>query len=394
MKRGAKIGCGIVAILAILSLVGSVAGVQVFLKNYLGRIIQARVIPPARQKLQVQTLEIGDASVNLLGGSVSISRINVGNPRGFKEQSLFSLERFSIRLGLYNLIKATMKQPLDVEVPRVEIRDADFTIIRNEDSTINFKVLADTINAGQAQQPAATLGKEPAAEPVAREEKSSRQKAISKTLPNALLKVLDANTTIRYVDHAISKDKPLQLAIKLNLKLRDIANYRIGRDGTISITGSLATDADLCKTDITGNIAPITDPAKPTFNLAGDIGNVDLRFIRPYMESAGFGCDSLSIKMHLVCKDGIFDTNQSVITLMMTKVKLTGENAGKMPPGMSYLPELTVPLPIEGTIAEPKTDGKKALLKAVLDNMKNNAGSIIGAFLVGGKDTKDKKDGN
>lgn len=381
MKKASKIGCGVLIALIVIVVIAVIA-VQVILKNYLGPIIQAK-LPPVKEKLHVQTLEVGSASVNLLGGSVRVSGIKVGNPKDFQEEVLFSLDKVIVEVGVGRLIKAAISKQVDLEIPRVELKDAELKIIRNADNTINLKVLADTLSAGQEQKPAGIPKEVIAEKPVEQQ---------SGPLPKICLKVADINTILRYVDHAISKSEPINMAVKTSLNLRNIATYDIGTRGSISITGALEGDANLCKTDLKGQISPLIDPLKPTMEIAGDVGNVDLRLIRPYMDMAGFGCDSLSLKINFACKEGIID-GKSVVTLMMTKVVLT---KGGMPPGVNYLNELTVPVPVEGTITAPKVNMEKAVVKAIMENLKNNAGTVaaglIGEAISGGKDKAKKGD--
>lgn len=376
MKRAGKIGCGILIVIFVLLIVAVIA-VQSILKSHLGPIIQAQ-LPPVKEKLQVQVLEVGGASVNLLGGSVRIDSIKVGNPNGFQEPILFSLDRFMVDIGIGKLIKAAIRKEIDLEIPRVELKNAELQLIRNEEGDINLKVLSDTLNAGKAE----TTGEQP------KKDKPLGQAAgqPSAPLPKIYLKMLDINTVVRYLDHAASKTEPINIALKNAINIRNLATYDVGKIGDLSITGALESDANLCKTDLKGHIAPLIDPAKPTFDIAGDVGHVDLRLIRPYMDMAGFGCDSLSLKIAIVCKDGVFDGKQSVVTLVMTKVLLTRD----MPPGVNCIDELTVPVPVEGTLSAPKVNLQKAVVKAIMDNLKGNAGSVISGA-IGNAISKDKK---
>lgn len=384
MKKLKKLGCGLLIVLFVLIVIGVIA-VQVTLKNYLGPVIQAQ-LPPVKEKLQIQTLEVGGASVNLLGGTVRVDGIKVGNPKSFQEPVLFSLDRFIVEIGVGKLIKAAIRKELDVEVPRVELKNAELQLIRNTEGAINLKVLSDTLSAGKekGEKPAEKPAEPPAAQPAAK---------APAPLPRLFVKIVDVNTILRYVDHALSKNETINLGLKASVNLKNIATYDIGTRGDISITGALESDANLCKTDLKGKISPITDPLKTTLEIAGDIGNVDLRLIRPYMDKAGFGCDSLSLKINFVCKDGVIDGKQSVITLKMTKVALTKG----MPPGVNYLNELSVPIPVEGTITAPSVDMEKAIAKAITDNLKSNAGAVatglIGEAISGGKDKKGDKGG-
>ncbi|MEI6219221.1 MAG: AsmA family protein, partial [bacterium] len=375
MKRAGKIGCGILIVLFVLLIIAVVA-VQYILKSHLGPIIQAQ-LPPVKEKLQVRVLEVGGASVNLLGGSVQIDSIKVGNPQGFQEPTLFALDRFRVEIGIGKLIKAALRKEVDLEIPRIELRNAELQLIRNDEGAINLKVLTDTLNAGKTQSTAGT--------PVEKKADRPAGQAAS-PLPKIYVKMVDINTVFRYLDHAVSKTEPINIALKNSINIRNLATYNVGQIGDISITGALESDANLCKTDLKGHIAPIIDPEKPTFDIAGDVGHVDLRLIRPYMDMAGFGCDSLSLKVNIVCKDGVLDGKQSVLTLVMTKVLLTGD----MPPGVNCINELTVPVPVEGTLSAPKVNLQKAVVKAIMDNLKGNAGSVISGA-IGNAISKDKK---
>ena len=377
MKRAGKIGCGILIVILVLLIVAVVA-VQNILKSHLGPIIQAQ-LPPVKEKLQVRVLEVGGASVNLLGGSVQIDSIEVGNPQGFQEPILFSLDRFRVEIGIGKLIKAALRKEVDLEIPRVELRNAELQLIRNEEGVINLKVLADTLGTGKTQVAETTPGENKADRPAGRS---------AAPLPKIYVRTVDINTVFRYLDHAASKTEPIKIALKNSVNIRNLATYDVGQIGDLSITGALESDANLCKTDLKGHIAPIINPETPTFDIAGDVGHVDLRLIRPYMDMAGFGCDSLSLKINIVCKDGVLDGKQSVVTLVMTKVLLTRD----MPPGVNCINELTVPVPVDGTLSAPKVNLQKAVVKAIMDNLKGNAGSVISGA-IGNAISKDKKGG-
>jgi len=84
------------------------------------------------------------------------------------------------------------------------------------------------------------------------------------------------------------------------------------------------------------------------------------------------GCDSLSLKVNVVCNEGVFDKS-CVLTFEMKNVVLTGSLAKS---GVNSLPQLVVPVPLEGTLTAPKVSFTKALGKAVVDNIKGNAGAI------------------
>jgi len=399
MKKIVKrIGCGIVILMAVL-LVVAIVGLQIFLKSYLGTAINQQVKPVLEDKTQVK-IELGDASVNIVGGSVSVRDVKVGNPKQFSEPTLFGLKKFVVDVDMGRLlnIKKLMAKKPDIKVDEITLKDAEINIIRNADGLVNLKVLADTMNAGKEAKPAEKKPEEKKPEEAKGEEAAPAKAAGPVELPPLWLNSLEISSIIRYVDHAILKDKPLDIALKMKVDVKNISTYDVGANGTISITGAMATDSDLCKTDLKGHVMPLVDPAKPTFDIAGSIGSIDLRFVRPYIQPLGVGCDALSLQVNIVCTNGVFDAKQSVITLAMTKVVLSGDLAKSLPPGVNYLAELTVPVPIEGPINAPKVNMAKAITKAILDNAKNNVGGmvkgVIGGLISGDKGKKDSKSGD
>ena len=373
MKRGMKIGCGVVLGIAVL-LVALVFAAQFVLTKKLKPIIQSQ-LPGLEEKMKVK-LGVGDASVNLFLASLNLRSVTVGNPRGFEEPVLFSLGKLVIDVNPMRYLLGGRK----IEVTEITAGDAEITVVRNAEGLINVKVLADSLGAG------GTPKEGPVKQPAG---KGAPAKGAGPAVapPPAVLKVMDVNGMLKYRDHSTSGEQPMELALRIALMLRNFSTFDTGVSATLAITGSMAGNSELCKTDIRGTISPLVDPLRPTFDIAGDIGKVDLVFARPYMQAAGFGCDELSLKVKIICRDGVIDGNQSAITLVMKNAALID----KMPPGVSSLPELSVPVPIEGPISGPRVDMKKAVMRAVLENARSNSGAIIkGAAMdaVGGSGKK------
>jgi hypothetical protein len=372
MKRLKKVGCGIVVFL----LVAIVAAVMVgnyILKNKLADILQKAVIPAAEAKLQVD-LDIAGASVNLFGGSVEFTGVKVGNPEGFEEPAMFTLERAAVDVAIMKAIKEQI-----YEIAEVEIKDAELTIVKNADGLVNLKVLADTLSGGEkAEKPEEKPAEKPEETP---EEKPAKEGPTE--LPQAVLKSLAINKTINYIDHKSKQN----ISIKAAIAIKNLSTFETEElnGGTILITGSLAGNTEVCKTHLEGNISPITDPMAMTFDLAGDIGNLDLSFVQPYLILAGIGsCQTAALKVNLVCNDGVFDDKVSQFGLELSNVVFSKPIAG-----LQGLPVLILPLGVSGTLAEPKVDGvADVLVKAVTQSASKNIGALVTGGLgglIGGK---------
>lgn len=372
MKRLRKIGCGIIVFLLVAIVVAVMVG-NYILKNKLAEILQKAVVPAAEAKLKVD-LDIRGASVNLFGGSVEFAGIRVGNPEGFDEPSMFSLERAAVDVAIMKAFREKV-----FEIAEVEIKDAELTIVRSAEGLLNLKVLADTVSGGEkAEKPKEKPAEKPEEVPV---EKPAKEGPTE--MPKAVLKSLAINKTLNYIDHKIKKN----LAIRAAIKMENISTYETEelKGGTILITGSLAGNTEVCKTYLQGNIAPITDPMKMTFDLNGDIGQIDLSFVQPYLILAGIGgCQKASLKVNLVCKQGVFDENVSQFALQLDNVVFS-----KPISGVDGLPVLILPLGVKGTLAAPDVDSIPAVLpKAVVQSLSGNVGALAkGALggLIGGK---------
>ena len=381
-----KIGCGVVLLLLVVIVVGVVVLNNV-LKNRLTPILNDKVLPPLEEKMKVD-MSIGGASVNIVGGSVNIDDVKVGNPKGFGDEQLFTLKRLAVDLGMGRLFRALREGTVDIEISEVAITDANLGIIKNSEGLLNLKVLADNMKG--EEKPA----EKPKDEPTDKPEEGPKKEGPAE-LPKVWLKTLGISTAVGYVDR--SKDEPLEIKLAYKLALENISTYETeaGPNGTISITGALAGDEAKCTTDLKGTIAPIVDPLKATFDISGDIGNVDLAFAMKYLVVAGISsCQSLGVRVGIATQDGAF-AKESNISLVVKGVVVTGELGSQLAKvGMSVIPELALPFPISGTLAEPETPkledvfvvAVKAIIKQAATGAVANVAKGALSGLLGGKD--------
>ena len=407
MKKFAKVGCGCCTVLLVL-IIAAVVGLNVVLKDHLAQMINEHVIPPAEKALGVN-VDMASASINLVGGSVSFGGIKLGNPEGFSEPSLFALEEMGIDIGMGGLIKlATGKEGGVIEISKVAFKGAEITIIRNaaegtNAAPINVKVLIDSLSAGTEEAPEAEAGdkkdlKIPEIKPGDKKDKKDKKDAEHPDkehpkgehpehpaakpagpteLPPAVLKALDISTVLSYIDH--DEKRPMNMAIKSSINISDISTAAAELEGAglINIIGALASDANLCVTDIKGTIQPIGDPMKMTFDITGDIAHVDLSQLMGRLEDMGLGgCESLSLNLKLKCDDGVFDGDLSRISMILKEVVWRSNETKNFPDGELRIPVLTVPVPVKGTLAEPKAKFGEGLIRALVETAKGSAGDI------------------
>lgn len=125
----------IVLIVVLLVIVGIGAGVF-----YLDGIVRKTVETQATASLNVPTT-LGGASVKILGGSVGLSDLNIGSPKGFSAPQMFSLGGLKVDTGgLANLRSDPLKISLiDIQKPKL--------VIEQSGGKFNFKALMDQIPA-------------------------------------------------------------------------------------------------------------------------------------------------------------------------------------------------------------------------------------------------------
>lgn len=360
MNKWQKRVAACLAAVLILLVAGAVA-LHVILEKQLGELLGKYVVPVAKDKLDVE-VNIEDAGVNLFGGTLNVAGITVGNPDGFAEPTVLTLENLLIQMNLPSLLRGGL-----VHISDAEVNGAVLTIVRQDERPVNLKIVADRISP--AEPAAATPGARPG-----EKNKETRNDNESAEQVRATIDKLVLNSKVRYVDHAIMPEKPVDFTLDLVATVDDLATFEEdGADwGRISIEGSLSGNPDSCVTDLRGQLAPMDDPVKSSFDLAGDIESVDVDLIQPYLDLGGFSCSSLSLELNMRCRNGEFDSEKSYITLKVKKIAIAGEFAKRLPPGLNVIPSISIPIPLGGTISEPELNFTYAFLKTVSDNFQAN----------------------
>jgi hypothetical protein len=367
MSKWQKRVAACLAVILIILAAGSVA-LHMVLERHLGELLNKYFVPVAEEKLKVD-VNIDDAGINLLGGSLNVNGITVGNPDGFSEPAILTLDNLVIQMNLPSLLRGGL-----VHISGAEVTDAVLTIVRQDKRPVNLKVVADRLS------PAEPAAARPEAPPEGKQEKTGEVAASG--FPKATVDRLLLNTRVRYVDHAIAPKKPVDFTLDLVTTVDNLATFEeyAGDWGDIRIEGSLSGNTNLCVTDLRGRLGPMADPVKSSFDLSGDIASVDIDLIQPYLALGEFTCSSLSLELKMRCRDGEFDSRESHIDIKMKNVVPTGKFAKTLPPGFNVIPSVSVPIPLGGTVSEPELNFTYAFLKTVSDNFQDNIVDVAKAL--------------
>ena len=365
----------IILAVLLLALLAAGIGLQAYLKHGLTGAIRKYAAPAVQEKAGV-TLEVRRAGVNLLSGSALLEGVEVGNPKGFAEPTLFKMGACNLDVGLAALVRGKIAQ-----VQNLTVKDAVITVVRNADDEKNVQKLMQAFE----EKPGArggggkkkTGGEEPAeAEPAAG------------PLPRLQLASVDIRTRLDYVDHKLGqmrnaltdegKGGPFNLALDVNIRMKDIATFGDTNqmNGSVTLKANLASDAAKCVVSMYGKVAPIIDPNRLTFDLDGTIKDVELSLFKAYLEGSDVEDGRVSGELKLVCRDGVFDPAKSSLTVTIEKLKLS--EAWRRQFGGVSPEKLKMPVSIGGTLQAPAIDFKEAMKKALSDP--ENLMSILKAF--------------
>jgi hypothetical protein len=272
-------------------------------------------------------------------------------------------------VGIKNLLMGE-----GADISEVRIDNAVLTLVRNPDGSLNVvDLFRESRGDDSPRKPSRPSEPRPDPDP----EKS--QDGAGEPLPPILIRDARINTTIRYIDHAIS-EQPLEIELQNRLTLQNVGTQSTEDSewGTLSLTGSLAGNRELSVSDLEGRLAPIPDdPMKASFDLSGTISRIDIEPFTNEMRKADFRCEAISLDLDLVCREGEFDSDVSSIRIVAHGFEPLDSLARRLPDAMSRIERLVVPLPIAGPLSKPRLgDFTAALVHAFAALMQENAGSI------------------
>jgi hypothetical protein len=201
-----------------------------------------------------------------------------------------------------------------------------------------------------------------------------------------------AEGRIVYVDHTPSGD-PLRLAFPAVISVRDLATFeQPGRKwGTVTVNAHLADDPEKFVTDLRCMLAPIADPERPTFDLKGAISRIDVGKLAPLIGSSEVSADSADARVRVLCRNGVF-IPPSAMVVTLKNVSLGGA-AAKKAGGTGLPPEITITIPLEGTVSEPKADIEGAVIRGVVEALAKDPGNLIRSLKVDGKTSREIEKG-
>jgi hypothetical protein len=151
----------------------------------------------------------------------------------------------------------------------------------------------------------------------------------------------------------------------------------------VTIHAHLADDPGAFVTDLSGQIAPVADPERPTFEMKGTVARIDLARVAALAGEAGVEAGAADASLRVLCRQGVF-VPPSAVVVTLKKVSVRGALA-KQTRGVQIPPELVITVPLEGTLAEPEADIEGAVIRSVLDALSRDPSALLRSLKVDDK---------
>ena len=348
---------------------------HIFLQYGLTKAMRDVVLPRIKQETGID-VQVGRLSVNVAGGRVFLKNVSVRNPEGFALENLASADRIEVVVDIASLFR---QKPLRVK--KVELRNAVVNVVRNRAGELNFNVLQEGL-AARPEQP--VPAGQPRPEPGGREPPTGQPApgpVEPKPLPEVLIETLQCSAKLRYLD---MKYESLDLTLVWMVDGQGLSTQRDPETpwGNVALTGSLGDDRSRFVTDLDLQLAPVTDPESPSFDLTGRIMEIDPRIMQEAYSRLGIRSAPFGFDPRLHCREGTFE--RSKVALNLTDIQLE-DKLSKRLGGMGSIESLRFVVPVEGTLQSPTVDVAGALRSAIGGNTQ----SLLDALLKGAAEELD-----
>ncbi len=306
---------------------------HIFLQYGLTKTLRNVVLPRIRQEAGID-VQVGRLSINVAGGRLYLKNVSIRNPEGFALENLPSVDRIEVLVDVPSLFR---QKPLRVK--KVELRNAVVNVVRNRDGELNFNALQERLTT-PPKQPAPS--RQPLPESGGREPPTEHPAPDSKPLPEVLIETLQCGAKLRYLD---MNYESLDLTLVLEVDGQGLSTQRDPATpwGRMLLNGSLGEDGTRFVTDLDLQLAPVTDPQSPSFDLTGRIMEIDPRIMQEAYSRLGIRSAPFGFDPQLHCRKGAFE--RSKVALNLTDIQLEDKLATRLG-GMGSIASLRFVVPV------------------------------------------------
>jgi hypothetical protein len=342
-------------------------GLHLFLQHGLTKTLREVVLPRVKEETGIDA-RVGRLSLNVPKGLLYLNEIEVKNPEGFLLENLASVERIQLEVDLLALLKKQL-----IVVKNIEVEKAWLNLVRNKQGELNINRLREEL-----PPPPGPGAEQPVPDPLPGPEKEPApvpEAPAPEPLPELLVEAMQCRAKVRYVDFKLNQ---LDLSLDLNVIGSNLSTQRDPGApwGEVSVIGSLGNDRASFITDLQMRLAPVTDPAVPSFDLTGRVLEIDPRILDEAYSKLGIRSAPFGLDPRIQCRDGWFE--DSTVSLNLTDIVFEDKLARRLG-GMASIGALRFPVSIEGSLREPRINVQQALYGAIGGNAEN----LLDSFLKG-----------
>lgn len=344
--------------------VAILGALQLFLQFGLTETLRLAVLPRLKAETGIDAT-VERLSLNLANGKLHLSGVSVKNPAGFELDRLASIDRVDMDVDVTSLLKKRL-----MIVKNVRLENAVVNVVRNQAGEYNLDKLRERVPASRSPAPP-----QPTETPDEGSPPPSRKKR-PPPIPQLLVESADMKATIRYLD--LKRDR-LDLGLALRVEGRNVSTRKDPAQGwgDIRITGALENDTSSFATDVAIAVAPVRDLKNPSFDLKGTVMEIDPRVVDEMYSRLGIRTAPFGVTPDLSCRAGVFKNSR--VSLDLADIVFEDKLARRLG-GVASVDSLRFPVPVGGTLAEPRVDVVQALLSAVGANAPVLIDSFLKAF--------------
>jgi hypothetical protein len=340
-------------------------GLHLFLQYGLTKTLNEVVLPRLEAETGIRA-EVGRLSVNLPNGKLSLQDVSVKNPDGFVLEDMVLIERIDLSVDMMSLLKQKL-----VRVQRVDVQNALVNVIRNQAGDVNVNQLKS-----KSSPPQPAEGKSPVnvtEQPTGKEPEAAVSPA--QPLPEILIEALRCNLTLRYLDFKLNQ---LDLSLDLRLAADHLSTLRdpLTPWANLALMSSVGSEHTRFVTDLRMKLAPVVDPQVLSFDLTGQIMEIDPRMLDKIYSKLGIRSAPFGLTPRLQCRKNQFEN--SALSFEINKIVFEDKLSDRLG-GLASIDSLKFSAPVEGSLQEPKMD----LMAAFKGGLGGTAQTVVESFIKG-----------
>jgi hypothetical protein len=362
--------------------------VEIILRVALTPLYRKALSPVIEQQLGCRSsLQRGWAS---LLGTVGVDKLIIDSPADFpSEPATLVVGGFQAQIKVGEALQGRY------HLPEVKMRDTAIAIVRNAAGALNTAEIRDAIDRlqpAQSSPPATSTPSETLPGPAPDAHGETPLAATPSDLPPLLVDNAAADVDLIIADYKANPEAPFRIDLALQARATEISTVAFGHTNWahVTLSGAIRQAPDAYQTKLVLDLAPLGDAMAPSFQLTGEIARIDMSEMGRIQDEIGITSSNVVLSIEITAKDGVF-VKGSQITARMMDARLAGEHAAKYPK-LTLPPNLSITLPLTGTVAQPSCDIQAAIIGSVLKNVGNNLDYILDNTTIEGESLRDKAD--